>query len=458
MSVAAASAGFGIQIGSRPMLPSTDVHPMESLEKSPTRNSRLWWLIACLLLTLNVLAWQRKSIAGWVGRLAMARASQDQRGAADRYLGLAERISQDVPEVALAAARLHRRQGDMVEFGRQLRRAYHLGIASELADRERVLAAAQSGQMSVARPQLLPLLDTAGGDEAEICEAYAKGYMRTRDFAAALALLDGWATDFPTDARPHAWIGQIHTELQATEAAETAFRKALELDPDNASAALGLGQLLVNLKRHAEAAPLFRIATTDPAVGVAAAVGLANCLQAESQVGAASEVLSAALLQFPSDYRLIVEKANLEIEQGRFTEAEAALKPEIEAGTRRREIRYAYGMALRGLGKLDEATEHFEYAAEAAKQTGAANRRIGEVATSPDNVELRFEIGETQLRYGNIEDGLMWLQSVLDIDPNHRPTHRALAEYYESEVFRNPRMIALAQRHRLLAGPAVRAH
>lgn len=438
------------------MLPITDVHPMDSSEKPRTPNSRVWWLIALLLVVLNVLAWQRKSIAGWVGRLAMARASQDQREAANRYLGLADRISHDVPEVALASARLHRRQGDMAEFGRQLRRAHYLGIASELADRERVLAAAQSGQMSVAGPQLLSLLETAGGDAAEICEAYAKGYMRTRDFQAALTLLDGWATDFPRDARPHAWIGQIQAELRATEAAEAAFRKALELDPTNASAALGLGQLFVDLKRHADAAPLFRIAIADPAVGAAAAVGLANCLQTQSQVNAAAEVLSSALLQFPGDYRLLVEQANLQIEQGRFAEAETALKPEIEAGSRRREVRYAYAMALRGLGKADEATEHFDYAAEAAKQTAVANRRVSEVAAQPENVELRHEIGETQLRYGNIEDGLMWLQSVLDIDPNHRPTHRALAEYYESEVFRNPWMIALAQRHRLLAGPAAR--
>ena len=440
------------------MLPTTDVQPMDNSEKIRTPNSRVWWLVALLLVVLNVLAWQRKSIAGWVGRLAMARASQDQREAANRYLGLADRISQDVPEVALASARLHRRQGDMVEFGRQLRRANYLGIAPELADRERVLAAAQSGQMSVAGPQLLSLLETAGGDAAEICEAYAKGYMRTRDFQAALTLLDGWATDFPRDARPHAWIGQIQAELRAAEAAEAAFRKSLELDPTNASAALGLGQLLVDLKRHADAAPLFRIAIADPAVGAAAAVGLANCLQTQSQVNAAAEVLRSALIQFPGDYRLIVEQANLEIEQGRFAEAEAALKPEIEAGTRRREIRYAYGMALRGLGKLEEATEHFDYAAEAAKQTGTANRRVAEVAAQSDNVELRYEIGETQLRYGNIEDGLMWLQSVLDIDPNHRPTHGALAEYYESEIFRNPQLIAPAQRHRLLAGPATRSN
>lgn len=440
------------------MPPTTDVHPMDSSEKSRPSSSRLWWLIALLLVVLNILAWQRKSIAGWVGRLAMARASQDHREAANRYLGLADRISHDVPEVALASARLHRRQGDMVGFGRQLRRAQYLGIPAELADRERVLAAAQSGQMSVAGPRLLSLLETAGGDAAEICEAYAKGYMRTRDFQAALTLLDGWATDFPKDARPHAWIGQIQAELRATEAAEAAFRRALELDPTNASAALGLGQLLVDLKRHADAAPLFRIAIADPAVGAAAAVGLANCLQTQSQVDAAAEVLNSALLRFPGDYRLLVEQANLEIEQGRFAEAEAALKPEIDAKSRRREIRYAYAMALRGLGKTDEATQHFDYAAEAANQTAVANRRVGEVVADPDNAELRYEIGETQLRYGNIEDGLMWLQSVLDIDPNHRPTHGALAEYYESEVFRNPRMIALAQRHRLLAGPATRSH
>jgi predicted Zn-dependent protease len=435
--------------------PSTTEPPSAELAvKHKPGNRRLWWLIVVLLLTLHALVWQRQAIAGWIGRRAMERASRDDMVAARDWLRVAEWISPYAPETALATARIHRREGDLTEFGRELRRAEQLGIDPELSFRESLLASAQSGQMSIAGPQLASLLETAGGDEAEICEAYAQGYMRVRDFPSALAMLHAWAGDFPKDARPHAWIGQIQAELSASEAAEAAFRTALRLDPKNASAAFGLGQLLLDLKRPADAIPLFRIATSDPSLGASATVGLASALKAESRAEEAEAALDEALLRFPDDYRLLVEKANSAVEQGRYAEAESALREEIEAGSNRREVRYTYALALRGLGRIDEATSHFEYATEAAKNTAIANRLVNQVNEEPGNLPLRFTIGSTLLRYGNIEDGLMWLQSVLDADPRHQPTHQALAEYYESQVARHPRWITQARRHRVQAGPA----
>jgi hypothetical protein len=79
------------------------------------------------------------------------------------------------------------------------------------------------------------------------------------------------------------------------------------------------------------------------------------------------------------------------------------------------------------------------------------------VADQPDNLQLRYEIGAAHLRYGNTEDGMMWLQSVLNIDPKHQPTHLALAEYYETQVRQNTKAIGLAQQHRIWGGPSPRA-
>jgi predicted Zn-dependent protease len=301
------------------------------------------------------------------------------------------------------------------------------------------------------------LLEKAGNEAGEICEAYAKGYMRIRDFNSAISLLEGWANEIPNDARPYAWIGQIQAELQASEPAETAFRKALSIDPANAQAALGLGQLMVDLKKPADSIPFFKIALASKSLGPAAAVGLAGSLQAESRIEEAVQVLNQASERFPNDYRLLVEKANLDIEQGRYAEAEELLRDDVKSGSKRREIRYAYALALRGLGKVEDSVPHFEYAAEAAKETSTANRKVREVADQPDNLQLRYEIGAAHLRYGNTEDGMMWLQSVLNIDPKHQPTHLALAEYYETQVRQNTKAIGLAQQHRIWGGPSPRA-
>jgi tetratricopeptide (TPR) repeat protein len=424
---------------------------MTDMAKSTGPRVRLWWLLVLLLLLVNVVAWQRKPIAGWLGQLAFHRAGSDP-SRAQQYITIAQWLSKQSPQVALARARLRRHQTDLDEFRRELQRARYLGIDSELAEREQWLALAQSGNMSVAGPQLVNLLETGGGEEAEISEAFAVGYMRMRDYASALALLGAWANELPNDARPHAWIGQIKSELRASEEAEKAFREALRLDPENAAAALGLGQLLLDLKRSDEAIDFFRIAVSDDEVGASASAGLASALQAQSRPQEAAEVLEVGLNRFPDDYRLLAQKADGLVEQGEYAAAEQLLKSEIESGSRRRELRYTYAVALRGIGRVDEAAEHFAYANEAAERIAAANLRIADVTSDPTNAELRYEIGYAHLTYGNIEDGLMWLRGALEIDPKHHASHRALAEYYSTKTRQHPRYIGLAQRHRIAAG------
>lgn len=430
---------------------------MSSTKPTPRNRLRLWWLIALLLFCLNLMILQRRPVAQGIAKQALALASQDNTDRAWSYIHAADWIWPGTAESAIASARIHRRSGDMGEFGKSLRLARFEGIAKERADREQTLAEAQLGQMKTAGPKMVELLETAGNEAGEICEAYAKGYMRIRDFNSALSLLEGWANELPNDARPHAWIGQIQAELQASEPAESAFRKALAIDPNNAQAALGLGQLMVDLKKPAESIPFFQIALSSKSLGPAAAVGLASSLQAESRAEEAEQVLRQASERFPDDYRLLVEKANLAIEQGRYAEAEELLRNDVKAGSKRREIRYAYALALRGLGKVEESVPHFEYSAEAARETSAANRKVREVADQPDNLQLRYEIGAAHLRYGNTEDGMMWLQSVLNIDPKHQPTHLALAEYYETQVSQNTKAIGLAQQHRIWGGPSPKA-
>jgi tetratricopeptide (TPR) repeat protein len=150
---------------------------------------------------------------------------------------------------------------------------------------------------------------------------------------------------------------------------------------------------------------------------------------------------------------LVVERASIAVQRGEYATAEALLKPLIDAGNRRREVHYTYATAVRSLDRAEEAAEHFDYASQAAKATADANLRVEEVAGDPYNAELRYEIGDAHLRFGNIEDGLMWLKSALQIDAMHRPSHASLADYYEERIGQNPRFIRLAQRHRALGGP-----
>lgn len=418
------------------------------------KHKRIWWLVVVLLVFFNFAVWQRMLIADWLGQHAARFASMDRVSVSETLIQLAHILDRESSYAMVASARIQRRKGNLLGFGRDLRRAESLGALPKEIQLERALAIAESGQMGTARPLLLELLETAGGSESEICESYAKGYMRLRDYNAALGLLEAWARDFPKDARAHAWIGQVYSELDLVDEAEGAFRRALELDPLNGQASLGLAELRMGQKNPIAAMPLFEVAANTERFGAAGSVGLASCLQADSRVGQAEEVLRDALARFPDDYRVLVEAANLLNEQGEYAEAESLLEKEIALGSNRREVRYAYAVALRGLGRIDEARVHFDYSAEAATQTAQANRRAADLASRPNDAQLRFEIGNIHLLYGNIEDGLIWLHSALEISPDLSEAHESLARHYESQISREPRLIPLARKHRLLASAA----
>ena len=59
------------------------------------------------------------------------------------------------------------------------------------------------------------------------------------------------------------------------------------------------------------------------------------------------------------------------------------------------------------------------------------DKLVREVNQKPNDPALRYEAGMIFLRNGFTQDGLHWLSTALDVDPNHRPTHQALADHFE---------------------------
>lgn len=395
-------------------------------------------------------------MGSWLGKMAIRQASLD-NPSAEWYIQWAEWIYLDSPEAAFARARLARRSNDFDLFAKQLAISKYLGMDEQRLEREQWFALAQSGQMRLVKDKLASLTDEPNGEEAEICEAYAVGFIRLRDFESALSLLNAWKLDFPGDARPHAWIGQIYAELKDTENAELSFRKSLSLDKRNASAAVGLGNLLLDVKRPDEAQTFFLQAIQDKKLGVTATVGYANSLMASGNTEKAYSVLNGAIVSHPKDHQLLTSLSTLLVERGDYQGAEVLLKPIVDAGSLRRELRYAYALALRGLGRAEEAKIHFDYASESAAEIAKANQLIPEVANRSEDADLRYKIGSTHLRFGNTEDGLMWLGSVLELNPNHGPTHVALSEHYQRSIDEDPRAIIKARQHSMAANASRKA-
>jgi Tfp pilus assembly protein PilF len=69
------------------------------------------------------------------------------------------------------------------------------------------------------------------------------------------------------------------------------------------------------------------------------------------------------------------------------------------------------------------------------------------IHAAPSDPAPRHEAGVILFRNGQEQEGLRWLASALQQDPNHRPTHELLVEYFEKHG--QPEKAA---QHRRLAG------
>jgi Tfp pilus assembly protein PilF len=413
---------------------------------------RRWWLLGVLGLLLVVIFVQRERFAAAIADYGLSQATEFDHQPTERYLNLAAKISRQSPEIELVRARLARRIGDFGTANKHLDQARLHSAEPARIELEQWLITAQSGQSTNADRKFAELLEQSVGHEDEVCLAYVLGYLRDRKFEEAMILLDGWIQDFPDDPRPFAWLGQVLTELQRTEEAETAFREALQRQLDHPAAALGLASLLVNDRRLDEALPFFRIAASNRFDGTAAGfAGWALCLRSAGNTAGAKTVLEQAVQQYPSEPDLLVELANLAIESGQHQQAVELLAGEIDKGSKRQDSNFVYATALRGVGKVDQASTYFKLAAEAARETTEASQLTAEVALRPNDLELRYQIGSKHLRYGNTKDGLLWLQGVLAANPNHSASHAALAEYYQSRIDDDAQSAEKAKRHREMA-------
>jgi len=347
-------------------------------------------------------------------------------------LRTALRLAPDGAEIHFLLARTHRRLGNLGVVQPLLRRAVKLGGDGQRAERETWMALAQSGRLREAEPHLTELLTDSRDDGMDICEAYVQGYftnLRTRE---ALQLLDAWQRDYPEDAQSYFMRGYLMQTLTKWPEAVAAYRRGLELAPDETMMRCRLAGVLTELHQIDEANTLFRRCVDEAPHVPEILTSWANCLAVQGNVSEARRLLEQTLDRVPGDFQALRQLGEAELSQGEF---EKALE-HLESAARQRPYdpttRNALGKALRALGRGDEAQLHLDYVAEAEESLARMERQLRVVVERPDDVEVRYDIGMILLRYGSPEDGARWLLTVLEQQPDHNAAHEALAAYYES--------------------------
>jgi tetratricopeptide (TPR) repeat protein len=269
-------------------------------------------------------------------------------------------------------------------------------VANDAADSQlrRLLAQALSAAGKVAEAvQTLEEAHSAAPDDAELAFQLAAGYVRLKRFDAAERTFGRIAAARPI---PETWIliGRTYRDAGEYDRARAAFEAALGRNPKVRRAHYYLGTIIVMSEarlRMAEAVAQFRqelaLDPKDPVTNVA--LGMALLLSHREAEALPPLELATRSTEVPGGAFYYLGRCLLALD--RPEEAATALRRALELsqadGTgsiERKNIHYQLGVALRNLGRTDEAASHFaeaerSYAANAERDRERLSRYLADL-------------------------------------------------------------------------------
>jgi tetratricopeptide (TPR) repeat protein len=196
---------------------------------------------------------------------------------------------------------------------------------------------------------------------AETHVLVARTYRDAGEYARARRELDTALKLNPRVPRAHYYLGtmDIMTEgIARLEPAIASFERELKISPGDPATSLGLGLALVHARRPADALPHLQLAVKTEAVQGNAFYYLGRCLLALDRPAEAVAALQRSL----------------------------ELTNAVSGAVERKNVHYQLGLALRAVGKPDDAAVHFAQAEQASdgKLAGDRERLARYLADTPE--------------------------------------------------------------------------
>ncbi len=390
--------------------------------------------LSLLILIPALLGFVVLSLDHWRSsiQLAIARRALRDRDA-DKALNAAREAARLTPndgEVHFTMARVFRRQGQLDKVHESLERAAKLGVTRNRIRREEWLAMAQAGQMKEARPHLSELLINPGDDGPEICEAYVNGYFLTYQLADAFQILDVWEKDYPSDAQPQVFRGTFSSKMNSWGAAATQFRKAFELAPNRIDIQIHLAAILLVTREMDEAAKLLEQAQRSQPDNPEVLLGWAQVLLERGEDDQARTALERILRSDPNNVEALRILGEIHSSAEHYLEALQVLEKAVAIKSNDTKARYALGAALQRVGRTDEAQQQFEFVTKYNEVGQRLQKLLGKVRDDDKDVASRFEIAELIRESGEPRERLLWLRSIVELEPKHKAAHAELAKCF----------------------------
>lgn len=394
--------------------------------------SRRPWLWSGVLFVLVAVGGAPQAYAWY--HLRAGRSALDHYRPADarRHLDACLRVWPNSSTAHLLAARAARRTGAYDEAQR------HLDACSKADGKksgdvvlEWALLGAAQGDLAEVEEFLQTRARKDPAAAPLIWEALAEGNARLYRVLTALSIFEDWLAAEPDNPRAYRLRGNLYRRIGARKAVDD-YRRAIELDPEDDEARWWLAVVLQDAGQFPEALEqlehLRARGWPDPDLRVR----IARSLDRVGRTPEARDLLDLVLADNPDHGPALRVRGQIEFLAGDLPEAEKWLRAAARALPADYQTRHTLVQCLRQQQK-DDAAKAEEKVAEKLKDRAErfANLRSREMSMNPHDPALHCEMGVLLDALGHTEVAEKWLYSALREDPDYRPAHAALADFYE---------------------------
>jgi tetratricopeptide (TPR) repeat protein len=336
---------------------------------------------------------------------------------------------------------------------------------------DKALDRAREGELKDVEEGLVTRLRKDDPEAPRIVQALVEGYLQTYRYRSAEECLQAWAWLYRKQndpgalfllglvrerAEPDGWESQSWGNATGSPApgakaeasdrpgrellwyvnsgpttAVAAYQRVLELDPKHDGARLHLAQILLRSAKADEALEHFQQLLKLRPKDAEALLGLAQCDIQLDKLDEAAKLLDGLLAQDPKNAQALTERGKVALQTGKVEEGEALLRKALAGDPSDYPASYALAQALLLRGKEEEGQQQLKRLRLLQEDLKRLNELAAKMDDTPHDPALDCEIAMVLLRTGRDKDGIRWLGYALLEDPRHRPSHRALAEYYE---------------------------
>ncbi len=424
--------------------------PLTCLRRRPLRALT----ILLLLALLGVVSWMGSRHFRMERHLRAAQEATDRRDFAQarEHLAACLQIMPDDGRVHFLAARTARRAGDLDLAQEHLRACSRLGFEPPGVKLEWSLLAAKRGHFAEHEANLRSLVEQDHPDALLILEVLIDGYIQHYRMVPALHCLDLYLEREPEDVQ--AWLGRgwVCERLFYWTDAARAYRRAVDLEPENEPARLRLAKTLLLIGPPDKAAEEFETLCQKRPDDAEVLLGLARSRRQQGRLEDADRLLNELTSRQPQNEGVLKERGRVALEAGNPAGAENWLRQAVAKAPHDREAWYDLYQCHQRQGKEKEAQE----ALSIFQRLDADLKRIDwltrQMQQTPYDAELYYEAGVLCLRNGSPEEGVRWLRLAIHYDPRHGPSHQALADYYKS----TGKLNLAAEHQQLTQAPAKR--